>query len=362
MAGSSGKLNSCEQLFDIAKCIPVGLMTVDRELKVSWYNEVWAERFNKYSSRAIAEGIPFSSLMHDESIEKMLAQALSGKNVESYCHRFAQNHPGGEEKYYDFFARPVTAKNGQTVGALLTAVDVTERYRRIHGLEMAKNEAEFYVDLMSHDIRNFNQITMGYIELLQIADSYGDTERAFLEKAQKGVQGSNKLIDNIKKIRIIRQFAGKTLVETDLNEILEKDARETEKAFPKARISLSFDRGVKRLVLADDYINEIFRHVMENAVKYDQHEEKLIDVGIEPVRRDGRDYWRIGIADHGMGVPEDKKKSIFERMSTTTKGAGVGLSIVSVLVRKYGGRIWAEDRVEGDSTQGSIFYVELPKA
>ena len=360
LTGNTGKLDTCKQLTNISNSIPAGIVTVDGELRISWYNRVWAERFNLYFSKPISIAMPFFTLIPDDVIEKLLIDALAGKTISSCCHEFPGHE--AEDRYYDLIVSPIKSEKGEVSGAVLTALDVTERHHRIRSMESAKNEAEFYVDLMSHDIRNFNQVTMGYIELLQLAENMDPKERSYLEKAQKGVTGSNKLIDNIKKIRLIRQFAGKDLRKTDLDPIIKKDVADVEKTFPSAKITLDMGRGEKRMVMANDYINEIFRHILENAMKYDTNEKKIIDVTVSSTTRDGRDYWSVRFADHGPGIPDEKKKSIFERMGSTTHGAGVGLSIVNVLVNKYGGRIYVEDRVKGDPSKGSVFIVELPCA
>ncbi len=338
---------------ELLDSMPACLIAVNKDLKVEMFNRACSELCEALGA-GISAGMDIYSVFRDEHVAKMLDEAAHGKASRRAGYRLEKARPG--EMYFDLFAMPLAG------GAALMAVDSTERCRAIQGMEAARSEAEFYVDLMSHDIRNFNQVTMGYIELLQLTDSLSDTERSYLEKAQKGVTGSNRLIDNIKKVRLIRQFAGKNLARMDLGEILEKDAEEVIKASPSARITLAYDTGEGRYVMADDYVHEIFRHIIENAVKYDPHPEKLIEVGVRPVQKDGESYWSVSIADHGAGIPEDKKKSVFERMTKTTKGAGVGLSIVSVLVQKYGGRIRVEDRVKGDSSQGSVFTVELPQA
>jgi signal transduction histidine kinase len=46
----------------------------------------------------------------------------------------------------------------------------------------------------------------------------------------------------------------------------------------------------------------------------------------------------------------------------STRGAGLGLSIVRLIVDKLGGHIWVEDRVPGDPSKGSVFAVQLRKA
>jgi signal transduction histidine kinase len=362
LAVGKEKPGQCGHLLEISDSVPAGIITVNSELKVDWFNRRWAEELGRYSSCKVAIGIVFSSLIPDGRLEKMLIEALSGKSGKMYCHNFSAIEHGVNDKFYDITASPIKSEKGAIVGAMLMAMDVTETQKNMRGVVAAKNEAEFYVDLMSHDIRNFNQVTMGYIELLQLGDNLGETERAYLEKAQKGVTGSNKLIDNIKQVRLIRQYAGKNLSRMDLSEVLKTDASDVKKAFSSAKIVLGSGKNQQPIVIADDYIHDIFRHILENAVKYDPHEEKIVEVSLNSLKRDGRDYWVVKVADHGKGIADDKKASVFSRMSTTTKGAGVGLSIVSVLVGKYGGCIYVEDRKKGDPSQGSIFTVELPKA
>ena len=339
---------------ELLDSIPAYIVAINKDMKVEMYNFLCQELFNSLGIK-VSAGMDVSSIFPDEQVQKMLAEAVRGKTVRYTGYHFEKAQP---ERYFDLSAAPLTGKDG----AALMVVDSTERCLAMKNVEAAKSEAEFYVDLMSHDIRNFNQVTMGYIELLQLTNSLNETERSYLEKAQKGVMGSNRLIDNIKKVRLIRQFAGKSLSRMDLGEILERDAEDVKKASPSAKITLAFDTRERCYVMADDYIHEIFRHIMENAVKYDPHPEKLIEVSVKPVQKDDKKYWSVSIVDHGTGIPEDKKKSIFERMTKTTKGAGVGLSIVNVLVHKYGGNIYVEDRVKGDPSQGSVFTVELPQA
>ncbi len=341
-----------EQLKKAFDGVPAALVVVDGEMKIRLFNRAWAELCEQCLGKKAVPRTSITTLFTDETPARMLIEALHGNAV----HEDGFHFEAACDRFYDLTAAPAAG------GAVLMAVDSTERCNAIGRLEAAKSEAEFYVDLMSHDIRNFNQVTMGYIELLQLAESLSAREVEYLEKAQKGVTGSNKLIDNIKKIRMIRQFAGKSPVRTDLNAVLKQDTDDVRKASPSAKIRMEFDLKEKRAVMADEYIHEIFRHIVENAVKYDPHPEKLIDVTILPDTIDGKDYWSVRISDHGAGIPEDKKKSIFERMTGTTKGAGVGLSIVRVIVDKYGGRIHAEDRVKGDQSKGTVFIVELPQA
>lgn len=77
-------------------------------------------------------------------------------------------------------------------------------------------------------------------------------------------------------------------------------------------------------------------------------------------------YVWIIVEDHGPGVPVDERSLIFERFArgavagrrSSSDGAGLGLALVEEHVRMHGGRVWVEDRADGDT--GARFVLELP--
>jgi signal transduction histidine kinase len=75
---------------------------------------------------------------------------------------------------------------------------------------------------------------------------------------------------------------------------------------------------------------------------------------------------RIGVEDAGNGVPEDERDIIFDRFSRGSEGGnrsndtgvGLGLALVDEHIRLHGGRVWVEDRPDGE--HGARFVIELP--
>lgn len=108
---------------------------------------------------------------------------------------------------------------------------------------------------------------------------------------------------------------------------------------------------------ADD-IHQIIFNLAENAVKYNRTDGS---VNVLLYRSD--DIVELLVDDTGIGVPEEKLQSIFDRFyrvdearSGEQSGSGLGLAIVYDAVRKHGGTVTAENRERG----GMRFRVRFP--
>jgi signal transduction histidine kinase len=103
-------------------------------------------------------------------------------------------------------------------------------------------------------------------------------------------------------------------------------------------------------------VGQIVRNLVENAYKYTP-ERSRVSVG---AKADG-DGIVVTVADHGRGIPEDKRDQLFQafaRIDETSagrEGVGLGLYVVSQLVAAMDGRI---DLVS--SPRGTTFTIHLP--
>jgi signal transduction histidine kinase len=354
------KLDSESSLCGIEKesydALPVGVFVVRDGLQIVWQNRAGAEILSNVFGLDPREVGSLDAMGHDGPLAGAIVAALgSGEPVT----RNGQEIGG---RYFDISVTPLAADE-KVYGAVIAMADTSVHERALARCERRRREAEFYVDFMSHDIRNFNQVSMGYLELLQIKEGLADDERMYLEKALNGVLGSNKLIDDIKRVRLIRESGDKDLVPTDIGKVLTEDVQTVVKSLRGQKVVVNNNARPGQTALANNLVHDVFRHILENAIKYDTHSDKVIDIDVSESKCDGQDCWTIHFADHGPGIPDARKKSIFERMlGGSTRGAGIGLSIVRLIVDKLGGRIWVEDRVPGDPPQGSVFVVQLRKA
>jgi CheY-like chemotaxis protein len=105
-------------------------------------------------------------------------------------------------------------------------------------------------------------------------------------------------------------------------------------------------------------LRQILINLLGNAIKFTPQGEIALRIMLDPAWFDDV-LLRFTVADTGIGIPQQKQKSIFEAFSqadgSTTRnygGTGLGLAICAKLVEMMSGRIW----VEGQPGQGSAFH------
>jgi signal transduction histidine kinase len=230
----------------------------------------------------------------------------------------------------------------------------------------AANEIALLNDLMTHDINNFNQGIMGYLELLLQDKRLDDNQRRYAERALLQVRNNARLIDNIRKLAKVRMMSGSDYVAMDIQKAVAEAIDVVTKSNPERKLSIVSSLALDtHFVTANQYLSDLFLNVLSNAAKFDTSRRVRVDIMASEEHSPQGDYWVVSIADRGRGIPDDRKKVVFERFATGVtgiKGFGLGLSIVSAIVEKYGGRIWVEDRLKGDSSKGTVFKIALPKA
>jgi signal transduction histidine kinase len=235
---------------------------------------------------------------------------------------------------------------------------------RTEELKSAKDEADLYIDLMGHDINNFNQVTMGFLELARdmvTAEGKLDTDGVdLLEKAIESLANSSQLIANVRKLQREKMGLYKPQV-MDLGETLEEVcARFRHMPDRHVEINCATTRGIK--VHANELLRDVFINLIGNAIKHSSG-PLFVNVRMNSVIEKGVEHCEVFVEDNGPGIPDDLKKTLFERLSlsaTRARGKGFGLCLIKMLVDDFQGMFRAEDRVEGDHTKGARFVVTLP--
>ncbi len=218
-------------------------------------------------------------------------------------------------------------------------------------LEAANREANLYLDIMTHDIRNAENVSGLYADLLtEMLEGEG---ALYARKIRSSIERSAEILGNVTTIRRIHHDSP-DVGPVDLDLVI----REEVAAFPDVAIEFSASH---RQVWADDLLSEVFANLIRNAVKSGG---PGVRIAIRVDDYDGENAL-VSVEDTGPGIPDGMKESIFSRFERGWVGGcgdGLGLFIVRTLVERYGGTIRVEDRVEERQDLGAAFRFTLREA
>ncbi|MCM2466195.1 hypothetical protein DIC75_07690 [Methanoculleus sp. CWC-02] len=217
-------------------------------------------------------------------------------------------------------------------------------------LEAAHRETNLYLDVMTHDIKNAENVANLYCDLL--LDLLEGDAAQYARKLKESVRKSTGILQNVSTIRRIHQEPP-DLKPVHLSHVIRTGLERT----PEADISFE---GTSAEVWADDLLPEIFANLIGNAVKFGGPDAGIA-IRVEDCPEEDHTVV-VTVEDTGPGIPDGMKESIFQRFRQGKNqgcGEGLGLYIVGTLIERYGGRIWVEDRVCGRPDLGASFKFTL---
>jgi len=125
-------------------------------------------------------------------------------------------------------------------------------------------------------------------------------------------------------------------------------------------------RAERAMIHADRRrLARVIANLIDNARAYGGGDPEITITDADPPD-DPLTHVQIAVEDHGPGVPMEERALIFERFArgatagrrAGSEGAGLGLALVDEHVRIHGGRVWVDDRRDGEP--GASFVIELP--
>ena len=125
-------------------------------------------------------------------------------------------------------------------------------------------------------------------------------------------------------------------------------------------LAAHFDPAAPTVRIAPDKIERVLLNLLANAVRHSRP-DGAVSVLVQPTL----DHVVVAVEDDGDGLDPDAPQRMFDRFwradasrARASGGAGLGLAIAQGLVLAHGGRIWAENRLEG----GARVAFTLPRA
>ena len=250
------------------------------------------------------------------------------------------------------------------VGALslLLAAGVWLTYRNVtRELALAKLKSDF-VSNVSHELRTPLALIRLYAETLELGRLTNPAKQhEYHEIIRKESERLTGLINNI--LDFSRIEAGKkeyTFRETDVADLVRStlESYRFEIEQNGFRLEEKIEDNLPPLQVDREAIARSLLNLVNNAVKYSASDKYL---GVSLYRHNGS--VNLEVIDHGIGIPTNEQVKIFEKfyracdpLVHTTKGSGLGLSLVRHIVEAHGGEVG----VESSPGKGSKFIITLP--
>jgi PAS domain S-box-containing protein len=270
---------------------------------------------------------------------------------------------------------------GTLIGYFSAAEDYTVKKQIEQSLIEAKDLAEqaahakdSFLANMSHEIRTPLNAIIGFTELLS-QNSLDPVLKDYVDNINTA--GANLLLIINDILDISKIESGQLVIESNPMELKSTlkhvyDLLKVKAIEKDLEFNLLLDANMPEFVMGDKgRLNQILMNLAGNSIKFTEHGEVTISVK-KLAETNHTVKLRFSIKDTGIGIPEDKITTIFERFtqaeaSTTRRfgGTGLGLNIVKQLVELQNGEINVVSKVG----QGSDFYfiieflkVEFPKS
>ncbi|MFX1424966.1 MAG: PAS domain S-box protein [Promethearchaeota archaeon] len=372
---------SYEKLKELEKIINnspgIGILWKNSE---GWPVEFVSDNVNQwgYTPQEFYSGnVIYAEIIHPDDLERVTEEVgyYSNEDINEFVQEYRIITKSGEVKWLDDRTWIRRDSNGNITHFQGVAFDITDRKIAEEALKESEkkfkeayDQASFYKDLFTHDINNILQVVNSSAEL--ISYQLGSSEKSkdisnIANIIKKQVDRGSKLVSNVRTLSIIEdeQFSTKSL---EISRYLENSIDFIEKTYEDRNVKITVDGlNGKYEILGNELIQDVFENILINSIKYNENPNVEIAIRLSKIKIDDKTNFKIEFSDNGIGVPDDRKTAIFlsgNREFKGRKGMGLGLSLVSKILNLFNGKIWVEDKIKGDYTQGSNFILVLPEA
>jgi PAS domain S-box-containing protein len=297
-----------------------------------------------------------------------LVRALHGESVQV---ELMVEHPDRASKVcLEVTARPLKDNQGNMRGGVAVLRDITERKTaerevqalnqnlearvidRTAELKAANEELEAFTYSVSHDLRAPLRHISGFTKILveKFHSSLPAEAQRHLRLIEQGAHRMGQLVDELLKLARLGRQALEVEV-TGLSSLVNDVVTLLTPEIEGRQVEWKIDE--LPFVKCDPIlIRQVFQNLISNALKYSRPRSTAV-IEIGQTEKGGEKV--IFVKDNGVGFHmkySDKLFGVFQRLHRAEEfeGTGVGLAMVERIIKKHGGRIWAEAELDRGAT------------
>jgi PAS domain S-box-containing protein len=345
---------------------PLGLALVAKDYRFEKVNSALCEMVGYPEEEFVQK--TFADITHPEDVQTDLdlAERLFRREIPFYRIQKRYIKKNGEIIWISLTASLILGPDGEPLHGLAMVEDITESKRNLEEA-FARRKLESVGTLangIAHDFNNLlggvrAQAELALVEL-EAGSACKEELRAICEVAKRGSE-------------IVRQlmiYAGKeseVIERVDLSKIVEEMLALLKVSMSKSAVlNADLARDLPAISAGAAQLRQVVMNLVMNASDAIGDRDGVIRVitrhvtaasGMASDSRLEGDYLLLEVSDTGCGMSRETQAKIFDPFYTTkTAGRGLGLAVVSGIVRHLGGEI----RLTSELGQGSAFQVSLP--
>ena len=328
-----------EEFRAITENMDEGFLLIDKKTDILSYN---ASALRLLGRGRTGENGSVFALNRAPSFRAAVGEALSGRHNEKTLET--------DGRIYTLIANPVT-ENGQTDGAVIVILDVTEKRQR----EQMRRE---FTSNVSHEMKTPLTSIYGISEMLMNDLVKPEDVHRFAEDIHKESGRMISLIDDtIKLSQLDEESIPYEREDVDLYAVAEETVARMMPEAAKHNVTLTLAgethiiRGIRTI------LGEIVSNLCDNAIKYNRDGGS---VHVSVTAENGKTV--LTVADTGIGIPKEHLDRVFERFYRVDKshsreigGTGLGLSIVKHGAAYHGAEVRIDSTVGVGTTVTILF-------
>lgn len=339
----------------ILSSINLGLYTVDRQLRITSWNEAMAEMSSITEAKALGKNLlEMFPTLEKEGIAHRLRRVLSTGKAENL--RLLHRGHAGQNRLQKRKLIPLKER-GAVTGAVVVVEDITEFEQLLAQTIQSEKLAE--VGRMSagiaHEINNPLSVISFANQILLQEKNYSKDQLELLERIDTEVDRLKSLTSEL--LAYSSDSREEKRKPTGINHTIRDVLKLLRYELNKHQISVEEDLATLPALLIDgNKFKQIFINLTLNAI---QAMDPPGSIQISTTLTDCQEVI-IRFCDNGPGIPDELKTKVFEPFFTSRKdgsGTGLGLYLCRKIITDYQGEMTVADAPGG----GTCFEIKLPR-